>query len=191
MTEWISKKVITFLVAKNIINKDPEIYLYGCEAILYTLISTAGLLVVSAICKQFVCGCVCISIFYLSQSFGGGFHANTHAKCFLTMTIGLLICFELSAFIYIHDMAMWIGIPSFAILLFIPLVLHPNLEYLQNQKDHLVYRSRMVTCIELVFFLILVLCQQYKLISVSAAAAITMSAISRIAGRVAYNGMHK
>lgn len=65
--------------------------IYGCEVWLYTVLSTLGLLMIGLLTNSVLETIIIITIFYLCQTNGGGFHATTHLRCFLTMTLGLLI----------------------------------------------------------------------------------------------------
>ena len=64
--------------------------IYGCELWLYTILSTLGLLTLGVFLQSFWEAVIIIFIFYTCQSTGGGFHASSHMRCFLTMAIGLL-----------------------------------------------------------------------------------------------------
>ena len=73
-----------------------------------------------------------ISIFYTCQSSGGGYHASTHLRCFLTMCAGLLAGLGFSL----------LPCPLLALaVLAVPLTLHPNKQYLLENKKALILRS--------------------------------------------------
>lgn len=59
--------------------------IYGCELWLYTILSTLGLLILGVFLQSFWEAVIIIFIFYNCQSTGGGFHASSHMRCFLTM----------------------------------------------------------------------------------------------------------
>ena len=95
---------------------DHEAYVYGFDAALYTFLSTAGLVLIGCVLGQGIETLIIISLFYVNQTLGGGFHASTHLNCFITMVLGLLGC--LATF------------------------LHKNKEYLQAKHDIRCKRSR-------------------------------------------------
>ncbi len=64
---------------------EAEVYQYGFDIALYTLLSTATLLIIGILAGEFVSTVVCVSLFYLNQTVGGGYHANSHLGCFMTM----------------------------------------------------------------------------------------------------------
>ena len=91
-----AERMIRCLVKKEII--DPflyDVYLYGCETVLYTIVSTAGLIVTGILLQYTWETIILVGVFYLNQSLGGGFHANTHIRCFFTMLLGLICAFFL------------------------------------------------------------------------------------------------
>lgn len=71
---------------------DHEVYVYGFDAALYTFLSTAGLVLIGCVLGQGIETLIIISLFYVNQTLGGGFHASTHLNCFITMVLGLLGC---------------------------------------------------------------------------------------------------
>ena len=88
---------------------------------------------------------VIISIFSIFQTTGGGYHANTHLKCFLTMVIILLIALILT-YLPIYPFILEIlSIASIILLLLIPLTLHPNKAYLESRSPQLRRKSRIIT----------------------------------------------
>ncbi len=185
MTEWISKKIILQLIKEGVIYRDVDVYLYGCNAIIYTIISTLGLLVISSLCHHFSEGCICIVCFYLNQSVGGGFHADTHWKCFSVMTIGLLLCFGMMELVKEYYVLLFAGLLSFLVLFIKPLVLNPYLDYLKNSSDTLIHRSKTITCLEAGIYICIAFMGFKHILSVLSA-AITLCALSRIAGFIAF-----
>ena len=85
----LSKIIISFIPNGSCDEKQREICEYGCELWLYTILSTLGLFMIGLFAKAPIEAIVIISIFYVCQSIGGGFHASTHIKCFFTMVYGL------------------------------------------------------------------------------------------------------
>ncbi len=92
MIAYYAKK-LTGLLERFVPMNDEErtVYTYAFDIALYTVLSTTALLIIGIICGQLVHTVICIVLFYINQSVGGGYHASTHEKCFMTMAIGLLI----------------------------------------------------------------------------------------------------
>ena len=78
--------ILAFLEANGIVRaKDHEVYAYGLDAILYTMISTLGLVLIGVVMRSTTEALVIIGMFYINQTLCGGFHASTHLRCFLTI----------------------------------------------------------------------------------------------------------
>lgn len=126
-----------------------EIYIYAVDLLLYTIVSTLGLVIISAAMRKLCEGIIIIFIYYINQTIGGGFHASTHLRCFLTMAVGLIVALLMCDFHpgypFIFLMIMIAGI----ILFLFPLILHRNKAYLSSQKARLQKKSRIVICVEL------------------------------------------
>lgn len=152
---------------------------YGAMLLLYTIMSTLGLLAVGLAIKRFTDTVMIIMTFYVNQTIGGGLHVSTHAKCFALMVVGvftgLFLCsIQLTA---LH----WASISMIGcyILMKCPLVLHPNKEYLQYKSAQLILHSRILTTIEGVLLLFLLYTDTNLLPPFSV--AIVLAAASRLA----------
>lgn len=190
MTEWISKHIIAFLKAKNAIQQDEDVCLYGCDAVIYTLLSTLGLLLISLLCGMLSGGLLCVAIFYLNQSIGGGYHANTHLKCFFTMSLGLLFSFGIIHTIKNEYILAIACIPALLILFLLPLVLHPLLHHLEIRRKKLERRSYIFSVIESTLCLLCLIFAP-PTISVFINIAIILSAISRVTGYYIYRNSNE
>lgn len=172
-----------YLIKKHYIDpEDRDIYLYGFDIIFYTIWSTAVLLLLGLVFKQFWAGVIIVFLFYIFQSSGGGFHADTHLKCLLTMILGL--CAGLS-FIFIRErhMILWILTAIGAFLLFsFPLVLHPNKAHLEKERQSLSARSIVITAVSMTAVIICNIIWDRMLYAFSA--AFLLSGISRIGGKI-------
>lgn len=150
MLTKMAKRLTIALIPDCSDEQERAMYEYGCELWLYTVFSTLGLVLIGT-----VLGCpfeaiVMISIFYLCQSNGGGYHASTHIHCFLTMAVGMLLGLLLVNTVVPFIAAVTALSASTAILLFFPLYLHPKKRYLSVRRRTLEKRSRIVTmCIVL------------------------------------------
>ena len=177
--------LINHLSDKGYISTDEkDLFRYGFDITFYTLWSTLLLLLIAYALGQFWSGIIIVFMFYTFQSYGGGYHADTHLKCLSFMIAGLL--FGLS-FVLISGatfvLSLLIVISTFVLLLF-PLVLHPNRSYLESEKDYLIKRSRIVTVF--CFFLTLVINSFFDKFLYAFSAVFFLAAISRICGKVSY-----
>ncbi len=104
-TEIVVKRVMTFLERKvNIDEEEKEKIEYGLGALLYTVLSTVLLLLLGACSGSFFSTVIIIVIFYINQTVGGGYHAKTHIRCFITMVIGITISLYIVFFYLIEIM---------------------------------------------------------------------------------------
>ena len=118
---------------------------YGLELWIYTIISTIGLVLIGVLFNAVLEASAIICIYYICQSNGGGFHASTHLKCFLTMACGLVVGLLLIKCRIINTVAPFAGVFSGFILLRYPLYLHQNKSYLKGDSSRLIKRSRYIT----------------------------------------------
>ncbi len=162
--------------------KQREVYIYGCDIALYTLISTLSLLMIGFVFGLFLETLICIAVFYLNQSLGGGYHADTHMQCFLTMAAGLLAYILSFSFLLCSVVYIILGYLSLLILFSFPLVLHKHKAYLIRHKNKLIMRSRISTSLQLVFFSLIIILSVSSLVQ-SFASAFTLCAASRLAAK--------
>ena len=178
-----------FIQNGHIPEEDREIYEYGFDITIYTIWSTAALLLLGLLLRQFIPAAILVIGFYTFQSSGGGYHAKTHLRCFLTMVVGLLVGLS-AVFIKDHFILLWIllGIGALLLLL-VPLVLHPNKTYLETERKRLTIKSIAVTLSVLVCAIVLNIFWSRMLHAF--AAVFLLAGISRIAGKIAYNRKYK
>jgi len=67
---------------------DEDIYEYGLELLICTVLNIAAVLGSAAIIEKLPESLALLSVILPLQSFGGGYHAATHLRCFLIMYIG-------------------------------------------------------------------------------------------------------
>lgn len=184
--KYLSKRILTYLQRNDIILITPEnesIYLYGFQTAIYTIFSTIFLILIGILLNRSFETILLISIFYTNQTFGGGFHANSHTKCLLTMIAGLLL------FVYLHNYyppiitIIILVSASFTILFLCPLVLHNNKQYLSVYKSQLIIRSRISILVEVAMMLAYLMFQGKAFIR-SISYALCLSALSRIIGKL-------
>ncbi len=174
-----------FVKRGMIAEEDCEIYEYGFDITIYTIWSTAALLLLGFLLRQFIPAAILVIGFYTFQSSGGGYHAKTHLRCFLTMVVGLLVGLS-AVFIKDHHILLWIllGIGALLLLL-VPLVLHPNKTYLETERKRLTIKSIVVTLSVLTCVVVLNVFWNRMLYAFSA--VFFLAGISRIAGKIAYD----
>lgn len=180
------QKLTDHLILKEYIpSEDREIYEYGFDILIYTVWSTLALLLIGLILRQFWNAAIIVLGFYTFQSFGGGYHADSHLKCFLTMTCGLLTGLS---FVFLQEqfacLLIILGI-STIVLLMIPLTIHPNKSFLEAKRKPLTIRSIIMTLSALV--LVIIVCIFVNKYLCACAATFFLAAVSRIAGKKKYS----
>lgn len=171
--------IVNILLKENLISPEQkDIYIYGVETLTYTILSTAALLLIGICFNRFLEVLSLVFIFYCLQSTGGGYHANSHSRCFICMVLGTL--FYLCMMHCLHNKLMYIlfGICSLIVLWYYPLVLHPNKAYLAAQHHNLVFKSKRLTALFGIAWLLSIAVDSYILIS-SFSLSLFMSMTSR------------
>lgn len=176
-------KIARWLTNKVIINEHDEqqraVYEYGCELWLYTVISTLGLFFVGIFFGFGIEALTIIVVFYLCQSNGGGYHASTHMRCFLTMLAGLLLGLLFLNLSLPASFFLVLLLCSTITQIVFPLHLNPNKRYMLSQKDKLVKRSRFITTSITISFFIFGFLGQIEIAN-SICCAMFLSTISRM-----------
>ena len=142
IAKWLADLLIRSGAAPD---ADRDIYEYGIDIALYTLLSTLGLLVIGLLFGRFLEGALMIAVFYLCQSIGGGYHAHSHLCCFVTMAVGLAAALGLLLLPIPLIAHLALAGLSLLILLLVPLVLHETKSYLESGRSRLTRQSYIVS----------------------------------------------
>lgn len=176
LTHWLKKYV-------PMTDNEFEVYQYAFDIALYTVLSTLGLLFIGVALGALFPTILCIALFYTNQTFGGGYHANSHIGCFMTMAAGLLAYLFLLSLQPQAELCYVLAIFSLGILMIKPLVLHKNKRYLENKRKELIARSRLVVLIEIASFVLLLFVGDIHLLA-SCSLSLFVCATSRIVGLI-------
>ena len=162
----IAEAVISLLEKRGVIREESRaVYVYGLSQMIYTCLSTLGLLL--------------IALFYTNQTYGGGYHANSHTRCFLTMTAGLLVFLVSFSLPYSLPGCVALAGAGLALLYLRPLTLHPNKLYLAKKSRQFIRRSRKAVLLQALFFVLALLTGYAPLIR-TLAMALFLCACSRM-----------
>lgn len=154
MMNTFASSAVSLMERRGIISlEDHDIYVYGFELFLYTLLSTGSLLCIGFAFNRFLETVICLAMFYMSQTYGGGFHASTHARCFAVMLIGLFVYLQSFQVSHSHLICYVICIVSVLYLWNHPLVLHKNKQFLASKSNMFIRRSRMIIFLQFALFL--------------------------------------
>lgn len=177
----ISEYIVRLFEKRGVIcasAEEREVYIYGFDIAIYTFLSTLGLFFIGWMAGRPIETTLLIFLYYINQSFGGGFHASSHLMCFLTMVLGELLFFV--SFLLPYSLLACIGI-SVISLLFMwthPLVLHPNKSYLKKKAPQLIKHSRQILLVEIALLIGFILLN-VPVIMQTISLTLLLSAISR------------
>lgn len=96
MLTAISRKLSSFFISKgDITEEERETYDYCFEIFLSTVLNGVFLLAAGLISGKFIYTLLFMFSFILFRSVSGGFHANSHIKCFFTLVCvyAVFLCF--------------------------------------------------------------------------------------------------
>lgn len=172
--------------------KKKEIYKYGFEVLISTLVYTAIFIAISVITKTIVPSLVFWIGFFIVRTISGGFHAKTYLSCHLLFLINHLVAIcilklcPVAAQVptaYVLSM-----ISAILMLIFAP-VDHPNKPFIKSERK----RFRKYSCIFAVLLLIvsvsvvIVSNSRFVYYSLSFAIGTFSAAVSLVSAKISYN----
>lgn len=147
ISTWLVNKLERYLPSQPGMKEMLE---YGIQLALYTITSTIGLLLISLFMGMFVQGLIIIFVFYVNQTVGGGFHADSHRKCFFTMSTGVVLGNVICKYFSLQCALFVLGAGSLGILLCFPVVLHSRKAFLKNRIPTYIKCSRICSILEII-----------------------------------------
>lgn len=121
MISFLCNRLAEFLCEKNIIAKDEkEIYIYGYEMIITTILGAVLVFAVALLTGRFMEAICFFIVFVLTRQFCGGYHSQTRLLCSITF----MLCYAAVLFfnsvlepIYSWFIHLLIFVPYFAAIL--------------------------------------------------------------------------
>ncbi len=99
MITYLAKRITEFFISYDVIKKeDREIYQYGNEIIISSLLDFFILLAFAIGFNDFVNVILFWIVFFILRKFGGGYHAGTYLKCKIVFSVNIFI-----VMIIMHD----------------------------------------------------------------------------------------
>lgn len=138
MISKLAKGTACFFADNKIIEaEDSEVYAYGIELLLSTIFNLAIAIIIALISNEFIPCFINLSAFVTIRMYAGGYHADTHWGCMLTLVCVLSIFILIIKTIGITTMSilspiLWI-LSAFILYRFAP-VEHPNKPILEKKK---------------------------------------------------------
>lgn len=90
--------------------EDRDIYVYGMDVLLSTAANIICILALGILIGRTLETLLFMSFFTVLRSAAGGFHANTHFKCFLIMLAAYALAMALSVLVPL-DACRWVSLP--------------------------------------------------------------------------------
>ena len=82
----IVKRMVQFFYENNVIKKDDmEIYEYGLELLLSSILQIIAVLLISVVVGKLLVTIMFLLAFCTLRTFAGGYHAETHFRCFIIL----------------------------------------------------------------------------------------------------------
>ena len=165
MLNKLAVKLSNRLLYNNVISADLlDIYVYGFELIISSLINTLVVLLSGVLLNKFIQTITFLFVFILLRSFSGGYHADTYIKCSIA---------TFSIYAMVMLLANYLPVPWFAFLVLgaIGVLMLAWMAPIKNPNKRLTLsKIRKFKIISLVIFLLFVsagmlLCQQSSSIS--------------------------
>ncbi len=129
----IIKKTVGYWVDNEIIDDfDRDIYEYGFELILSTIINIAAVMISALFVNRVLESVALLMIVIPLQSCGGGYHAKTHLNCFLIMYIGWWVVIGMIPYVTLF-LAILIACISMIIIFVLAPVSHENVPMSEQQ----------------------------------------------------------
>ena len=137
--------------AEVITLESKDVYLYGLEVMISSLLSTLLILIIGLALNRFIDTLSFLVVFIGLRSFSGGFHANTYLKCAVVTLSLYFAVILLSFFIKIPQIALWCLAPvGVAVLAVKAPVRNPNKPLTESEA----VRHKIVS---IIIFLLIVL----------------------------------
>ncbi len=169
MLQQFANELAGYLLKRRIVKEeDYEIYTYGIEALLSTLVNTVLVLGIGLALGMFVDTLIFLSAFAILRVYCGGYHARSHWGCILTYTVlygcsMLIIRFLPGSFVFAFALAI-AGLSLLIIFLLAPLE-HVNRPFVGQEYKVFRLVSRIIASIEFILVVIFLLLKHRQLLT--------------------------
>ena len=140
----LSRKIGDNLVQSNIVNaEDAEIYIYGINQILVSILNVSSALIIGLIFGAFFEIAVFMAAYIPLRTFAGGYHAITPLSCYIFSVIMLIV---VSLGLKYLSVTEWVYYAVFALSAIVVFVLSPVEDKNKplDEIEHRVYKKRAV-----------------------------------------------
>lgn len=150
MIEVIAHKIFLYIKKNKTLDYDDEIYIYGLEAVISTIIDTIIVLAVALVLDALPEALVFLIVFSLLRLFTGGYHAKSYLGCGVALMISFFTYLGFirllnSEHMLLYFIIMW-GISLFLIFKYAPID-NINKPLDNNEKKLFKKKSIMSVCL--------------------------------------------
>lgn len=112
---YLAKRITEFFIGYGVIKKeDSEIYQYGNEIVISSLLDFFILLAFAIAFKDFINVFLFWIVFFILRKFGGGYHANTYLKCKIVFSVNIfIVMIIMHNFKYVYNIYLLILMTAF------------------------------------------------------------------------------
>lgn len=175
MIEQLAKDIVRNSCKKGYITEDEEIYIYGGELVISSLMAISLSLIFGFIVNNLFEIFCYISLFILLRRYTGGFHANTHIQCILgTFLFSVLL--NILLYIQIHNIIIIISTWISAIIIVLLCPIKNSRIQSTNSEIHYI-KVTSLFLISIIFFIYLFL---YKHLSLSITLSFVLYSVSHL-----------
>lgn len=179
MIAKLAKSTACFFVKNNLIEKDDEeVYVYGMEILLSTVFNLIIALIIAITTDTFIPCLINLSAFVTIRIYAGGYHADTHEGCMLTLTAVQSIFIVIIKVVSVEILKIFIPImlvASVFVILRLAPVAHPNKPLSDNLKIKLRKKSCISTFLWLAFSIMFMVLGKYNISFYSSFGMLTIS----------------
>lgn len=105
MIHTIAQKTADIFCRQNVADEEKkEIYIYGIELLVSSLIGAVLILGISIGIGKIWSGVVFLSVFILVRQYTGGYHADTYVRCNAAFVLTYLLTVGIWIFCRVHDL---------------------------------------------------------------------------------------
>lgn len=160
MIKSYADKVTSFLFVNNYIDNTKykyNVYLYGFEILIASLINILAILMIGAIFNKFINAIIFLACYCPIRQFSGGYHAENYRKCFFSFLCIFLITILISNILIVKDRGLLIGMFSIFNLIIIS-ILSPieNKNNPLTKEDKINYKKKSMLITNFITILILI-----------------------------------
>jgi len=155
----ISKTVSQKMLDASIISiEDKDVYYYGLQLIVSTIIKGMGLMIMALLFDKAIEALIFIAAFGILRINAGGFHLDTYFKCFIVTSASMMLCIWLGSVIPLslvpYIIISTLAITALIIIRYAP-VDNPNRPL--NANEHKKFRIRSIYTIMIMAIIIIAL----------------------------------